>query len=272
MARMKIFSTSEQNVFESPPVFNSVERKRFFTLPLTLNASIENLKTPTNKVCFLAAVGYFKAQNRFFARQFHRTDIEFISKQIGINPGDVQPSTYSKETYRRHQNIILNYFGFSSFDELATVFAKTEISSMVRVQFRPKLILLEIIQVLTRKKIALPSYNMLSILIIETVTQHQQSLNQTIKSNLIPKQQEQLDALLKKVTGSGSDDKWWYQIMLLNKPSQSVRPAKIKECEAILAQKGYNLFDFNWEQSLFIPVKTIPEGYDNYYASIQKSL
>jgi len=31
MARMKIFNTLEQEVFESPPVFNSAERKHFFT-------------------------------------------------------------------------------------------------------------------------------------------------------------------------------------------------------------------------------------------------
>lgn len=55
---------------------------------------------------------------------------------------------------------------------------------MVRVQFRPKVILLEIIQVLTRKKIALPSYNMLATLIVKAVNQYQQTLNQTIKSNL----------------------------------------------------------------------------------------
>ena len=61
MARMKIFNTLEEEAFESPPVFNSAERKRFFALPLMLKDSIENLRTPTNKVCFLVTVGYFKA-------------------------------------------------------------------------------------------------------------------------------------------------------------------------------------------------------------------
>ena len=212
MARMIILNTSEQHIFESPPLFNSVERKRFFSLPLTLNESMNTLTTPTNKVCFLASAGYFKARHRFFARQFHQADIEFIAKQIGVNPDDVQPNTYHKETYRRHQSLILNYFGFSSFDALAMAFTKTEISLMVRVQFRPKLILLEIIQMLTRKKIALPGYNRLATLIVDAVNQYQQTLNQTIKSNLNKEQQEQLDALLEKVTGAGSEDKWRYQI------------------------------------------------------------
>jgi hypothetical protein len=229
MARMRILNTSEQHIFDSSPLFNSVERKRFFSLPLTLNESMNILTTPTNKVCFLASAGYFKARHRFFARQFHQADIEFIAKQIGVNPDDVQSNTYNKVTYRRHQSLILNYFGFSSFDTLAMAFTKIEISLMVRVQFRPKLILLEIVQVLTRKKIALPSYNMLATLIVNVVNQYQQALNQTIKSNLNKEQQAQLDALLAKVTGSGSDDKWPYQITLLKKSSQSMRPKKIKE-------------------------------------------
>jgi len=77
MARMKIFNVAEQNVFESPPVFNSVERRKFLTLPMMFNELMESLKTPTNKIFFIVTAGYFKAQHRFFARQFHQTDIQY---------------------------------------------------------------------------------------------------------------------------------------------------------------------------------------------------
>ena len=60
MARMKIFNTQEEEAFESPPVFNSAERKRFFSLPVMLRDWMANLRTPTNKVCFVVAAGYFK--------------------------------------------------------------------------------------------------------------------------------------------------------------------------------------------------------------------
>ena len=36
MARMKIFNTLEEEAFESPPVFNSADRKQFFSLPVVL--------------------------------------------------------------------------------------------------------------------------------------------------------------------------------------------------------------------------------------------
>ena len=143
----------EEKAFESPPVFNSAERKQFFSLPLVLKDSMENLRTPTNKVCFLVVAGYFKARRKFFARQFHQMDIEYVSRQIDENPADVCMASYGRETYARHQNLILNYFGFGPFDEAAKVSTARDISILVRVQFRSKLILLEIIQMLTRKKI-----------------------------------------------------------------------------------------------------------------------
>ena len=36
MPRMKIFNTLEQATFDTPPAFNSAERKQFFALPLML--------------------------------------------------------------------------------------------------------------------------------------------------------------------------------------------------------------------------------------------
>src|ERR1700682_947698 len=108
---MKIFNTLEEEAFEAPPEFNSEERKRFFSLPLLLKDSQANLRTPTNKVCFLVAAGYFKARRKFFARNFGATDIEYVARQMGANPDEVHVEAYSKGTYARHQRAILKYFG-----------------------------------------------------------------------------------------------------------------------------------------------------------------
>lgn len=216
MVKMKIFNTSEQNAFESPPIFNSAERKKFFIQHLVFKELIENLRTPTNKTCFLVTAGYFKARNRFFSRQFYTKDLEFVALKIGVNISEVQLNDYDRATYHRHQVIILNHFGFSPFDSQAKDFIELEISKMVRVQFRSKLILLEIIQILSRKKIVIPSYNVLSKLIIKSINTHQFELNQIVKSNLTETQKEKLDDLLEKVTGDGSSAKWRYQVTLLN--------------------------------------------------------
>lgn len=75
MPRMNILNSLEQEAFECPPLFNHVERLNFFFAPLMFSDFMEAMRTPTNKVCFIVAAGYFKARRKFFARQFHQADI-----------------------------------------------------------------------------------------------------------------------------------------------------------------------------------------------------
>ena len=228
MARMKIFNTLEQQAFESPPVFNSAERLNFFFAPLMFNDSMESMRTPTNKVCFIVTAGYFKARRKFFARRFRQADIEFVAVQIGLDPREVRLEAYSKETSARQQRLILRHFGCSPFDDLARAFAANEIAMMVRVQFRPKLVLLEIIELLTSKRIALPSYAILSGLIVAAINRYQQELGQIIDACLTQTQRDKLDALLEKESESDADESWRYSLTLLKRPFQSTQPSKIK--------------------------------------------
>ncbi len=261
MARMKIFNKLEEEAFESPPVFSSIERKQFF-LPLILKDSMMSLRTPTNKVCFLVAAGYFKARRKFFGGQFRQTDIEYVARKIDVNPIEVRVEAYDRATSVRHQRVILNYFGCVPFDEAEKSFIAGEIAALVRVQFRPKLVLLEIIQILTRKKIAIPSYNMLADLIISALNCHQHSLSKIIDDSLNENQRTNLDNLLGKEPSSGTGEAWRYRITLLKKPYQSTRPSKIKA----------NLADMNTLQALYLDLKPVVQRlglsyeYIRYYA------
>ena len=228
MARMKIFNTLEQEEFDSPPVFNSADRKRFFSLPTTLNDSAEELRTSTNKVCFLVLAGYFKARRKFFNRQFSQADIEFVADQFGFRANAVHLKAYSKETHARHQRAILNNFGYSAFDAAARKFTVAEITRLVTVQFRPKWVLLEIFEVLSHKKIEIPSYHALATLIVAAVNRYQRALSKTVDDCLIESQRGKLDALLDKEPGIGGEDGWRYRLTLLKKPNQSTKPSKIK--------------------------------------------
>jgi hypothetical protein len=58
---MKILNAVEQEAFESPPVFNSVQRKQHFDFPLALHHLASSLHTPTHQLCFLLSSAYFKA-------------------------------------------------------------------------------------------------------------------------------------------------------------------------------------------------------------------
>jgi len=255
MARMKIFNTLEEEAFESPPVLNSAERKQFFSLPVVLKDSVVDLRTPTNKVCFLVAAGYFKARRRFFGRQFRQTDIEYAALHVGVNQADVRIEAFSKETCARHQRVILNHFGCSPFNKAAKIIAANEIAALIPVQYRPKLVLLEIIQILTRQKIEIPSYNVLTEMIVTAINLHRHELSAIVEAGLSKTQRASLDALLEKEPDNGMSGGWRYRLTLLKRPFQSTRPLKIRA----------NLIDLNTLQTLYLDLKPVVQRLDLSY-------
>jgi hypothetical protein len=51
--RMNVLNTVEREAFESPPVFNSVQRKRYFDFPTELRRLAGELRAPTHQLGFL---------------------------------------------------------------------------------------------------------------------------------------------------------------------------------------------------------------------------
>ena len=256
MPRMKILNALEEQTFESPPVFNSIERKRYFTLPMRLTEILETLRTPTNKVCFLIAAGYFRARRKFFARQFRSMDVELVAARLGFSVGAFNLDEYDRATSMRHQQMIAEVFGYRKFDDEAAELTKREISSLVRSQTRPKLILLEMIQSLVRKKVVVPSYNALANLIVQAINQHKRLLIHVVDTQLSAQQRRLLDALLEKdldpEDGTGPEDEETiqvrrYRLTLLKKSFQSIKPSKIKS----------NLADFQLLRGLYLELEPV---------------
>ena len=83
---IKILNNKDIKTFDSPPVFNSEERKRFFYLPKWASDLVESFRTPSNKIGFVLQFGYFKATSRFFvARKYHQNDIKFIASKLKLH-------------------------------------------------------------------------------------------------------------------------------------------------------------------------------------------
>ena len=184
MSQMKILSDPERRAFDTPPKFTSIDRKRFFDVPVGLKKIIDNLRTPTNRVCFLAVAGYFRASKRFYARKFNDEDIVYISKKFLVDHQQVDVSLYDKETFQRHKQLVLEYFGFREFDSSIADKSRLEIGILLRSQKRPKLILEHIIESLLRQKIAIPTYFTLYTLIAKEVHKHQRELTEVIEKKL----------------------------------------------------------------------------------------
>jgi len=104
MPRMNILNTVEREAFDSPPVFNSVQRKQYFDFPSELRRLAGSLRAPTHQLCFLLSTGYFKAAKRFFLPgAFHRQDLEYVARQLELVEPTVDLTDYSRRTRQFHQ-------------------------------------------------------------------------------------------------------------------------------------------------------------------------
>ncbi len=107
MARMQILSSSEQDTFDQPPLFDHRERKRFFDLPKSLMDIANELRSPAGQLGFLLMCGYFKAAKRFYSPQdFHGPDIEAAAKLLEMQCAVYAPEAYPKQTRARHRQLI----------------------------------------------------------------------------------------------------------------------------------------------------------------------
>ena len=226
---MKILSAVEQGSFDKPPIFNSEERKKFFDLTADLLNTANNLRKPVYKIGFIVACGYFRATKRFFAiDDYNLRDIEYVASKFGIENSSCSPKDYPRSRIHNHRRLVLNLYGYHNFDTDAEIYIKQEITSMVRVQLKPKLIFWRCVDLLARKHIQVPNYNQLSKFILTELNRRKQELVDIIDRELSQNTRSILDGLLIQ---NLSDDKQSsrYRLTLLKKLSQSTKPSKVKE-------------------------------------------
>ena len=61
MPRMRILSATEQQLFDLPPNFDSVQRQQFFDSPIALRTLADDFRNPSSRIGFFIVGGYFKA-------------------------------------------------------------------------------------------------------------------------------------------------------------------------------------------------------------------
>ena len=126
MPRMNILNKSEQAMFEDPPIFNSAERKRFFTFPNAIHQKAATLRKPSTQIGFLLSCGYFKASKKFFKPEyFHHNDIAYVAHKLGMEAIQFTSDDYEPRTRQRHEQTILNFYGYKRFDNDALISIET---------------------------------------------------------------------------------------------------------------------------------------------------
>jgi len=227
MARMKILSAVEQDSFNRPPAFNSFQRKQLFDFASDVLDMARHLRKPTHQIGFLLTCGYFKATKKFFMPEnYYPRDIEYVARKLGFEYGDFHPKEYVRSRIHHHRQLILDLYGFCSFDKDAEKFIQQEVSEMARSQYKPKLIFWRCVGLLVRKRIQVPGYDHLAKVILEALQQRKKELAAVIDQELSPEARALLDRLFVQ---ESEGEQARYKLTLLKRLSQSTKPAQIKE-------------------------------------------
>ena len=226
MPRMRILSTSEQNLFNKPPLFDHRDRKKYFEASNSLLDRASGISNPHHRVGFLVSCGYFRATRRFFVpADFAPRDITFVARQLGL---DVPaPLSYSNRTRQRHQQRILNIYGFSPFDRKSEADLAKEIATMARTHLKPRLSFDRCVYFLIQRRVQVPRSGVLLELIRSGLQARKVELIEQMDAYLADDARTLLDGLF---TTEGDQNR--YRLTLLKKLSQSTKPTKIKEAVA----------------------------------------
>jgi len=111
MARMKIFNTLEPEAFESPPVFQQRGAQTLLHPAIAARRFDGELAHAHQQSLLPGGGGLLQGPPSMLRQTLSPADIEFVARQIGVNPGEVRQEAYGKETYARHQRWILSHFG-----------------------------------------------------------------------------------------------------------------------------------------------------------------
>ncbi len=228
MPRMRIVNASEQAQLETPPIFSSAERKYYLYLPKSLMEIAESLHSSSARIGFALMCGYFRASKRFFMpTDFRIRDIEYAAVQFDLAVDAFSASDYAKATRFRHQQIVLDFFGFRAFDQEAEILLETEITTMVRAHLKPRLIFARCLDVLVQNKVQIPGTRRLTDIIRSQINLRKRQLAKLVETHLASSTREKLDELF--TTGESESR---YRLTLLKKQSQSTKPTKIRESVA----------------------------------------
>lgn len=231
MPRMNILSTSEKYEFDTPPIFNSAQRKQFFEISSDLMQEIKKLRTPANKIAFVMAYGYFNAGKRFFSpKRYHRSDIEYVSRKLDLSVDSFDHAAYPQRTAHYHQTLILMLCGFKVWGHYTENFIYQEIRSMVLSNLKPKLIFWRCVDLIIREKIQIPGYNRISDMILRALQSRKEELTAIARSALTSDVEQLLNELFVQTkTDNGQSHNSPYKLTTLKKLSQSSKPAKVNE-------------------------------------------
>lgn len=226
MPRMRILTAPEQEAFDKPPRFDHHERKRAFEFPKALLDMARSMRSRGHRIGFLVSCGYFRATRRFYApADFEPRDIAHVARLIGAS--DAPTIAYPARTRQRHQQRILEFYGFAPFGKAAEAALTVEIATMARTHLKPRLIFDRCVDFLIQRRLQVPKAGTLLELIRSGLQARKAELVALMDAHITDDARSLLDDLF-----TAPEEQNRYRLTLLKKLSQSTKPTRIREAIA----------------------------------------
>lgn len=240
MPRRAYLSSDERNRFDTPPTLTTEQRLILLDLPPWAETYLQAIQSPTNKVGFVLQLGYFRVVTRFFVSdRFEGKVIDWVSRQLRLDPNavDLDKYTHSRTSYR-HRADILHHLGFDSFEPIHQTALVGEANRLAHLQTRPALLLDALAGYLRERRVEIPPYNTLRLLLNDVLDEYQTHLEQIIEQHLQPADRAMLDGLLAKQTPSDNSVAGLlrYRITGLKRINQSMQPKAIRQRVALFTE------------------------------------
>lgn len=228
---LRILPPKVQKGFDKPPQFTLEGRREYFKLDDDLRLYVDSLKSDNNKVGFVLQLGYFRFAGKFFTSDLsYKGDIDFISKDLGVNKNAIDLSTYKNRTIHNHKEKILELLDYKPFSATEKNLLKEEIIRLTHKQIRPQEIMQICVNNLRDRKVELPTYHVFADLITTVFNQFENDLVTIIGNNLTQEQHNILDELL-PVDSDGQKESYYKRakITALKHINHTIKPGKIKQ-------------------------------------------
>ncbi len=255
--RIKLLSESEINAIYGFPTFNKVEQSLYFEFNNQEMETAGKYRTIKAKTYFLLSLGYFKAQQQFYAFDLKESrDAQYVATKYFNNNVNLN-GRLDKRTYKKQKNDILELLGYKNWSPDIESYIEQQLCSLLKCYPKTHSSLRQLICCFERQKIIIPTYRKLQDIFTSAFGVEEKRLKQILLSIPEPIQKNLSDLI-------NRDENGITQLNIIRADQKNFQYTAIKD-EVEKARSIFELYEFSKN---FIPTLCLSGNAVNYYADI----